>query len=367
MKTEPATAPANAGDPLGYYSPAGHTSEANVDTPKRTLPPFNWIYVVAIVLALATLGCGIYQVVTDQEGWAMVGAGCLGLVAVLASWPITLCLHDARCSRAGEREATMQPLIERIDQMSILINTISEQQLLSDRAKSIAYRVKDREAVRRAISEEMAKQDWEAALVLADEIERGFGYRGEAARVRAEIDQRRQENVRRQINDVMGTIDRHTRAEQWSAALREAERLMQMFPDNEQVRSLPVEIENRRQAHKRQLLSSWTDAVARHDVDGSIEILKQLDTYLTPSEAESMQETARSVFKEKLNNLGKQFGAAVQDRRWVEAIRIGETVIREFPNSRIAQEVRENMDSLRQRAAEPGNGAAAAVPAGANA
>ena len=27
----------------------------------------------------------------------------------------------------------------------------------------------------------------------------------------------------------MGTIDRHTRAEQWSAALRESERLMQMF------------------------------------------------------------------------------------------------------------------------------------------
>ena len=136
---------------------------------------------------------------------------------------------------------------------------------------------------------------------------------------------------------------------------------MQMFPDNEQVRNLPVEIENRRQGHKRQLLSSWTDAVARHDVDGSIEILKQLDTYLTPAEAESMQETARSVFKEKLNNLGKQFSPAVQDHRWVEAIRVGETVIREFPNSRIAQEVRENMENLRQRAAEPQQAAATAT------
>jgi hypothetical protein len=342
---------------------------------KRPFPSFNWIYVIALVLAVAVLGCGIYQVVRDGEGWPMVAGGCLGIIAVLATWPVTLCLYNGRCTLKSESEAVVQPVLERLDQMSILINTMSEQQLLSDRAKSIAYRVKDREALRRAISEEMAKQDWEAALVLADEIERGFGYRGEAARVRQEIDNKRQETLRRHISDAMGTIDRHTRAEQWSAALREAERLIQMFPDSEQVRNLPVEIENRRQAHKRQLLSSWTDAVARHDVDGSIEILKQLDTYLTPAEAESMQETARSVFKEKLGNMGKQFSTAVQDHRWLEAIRIGEAVMREFPNSRIAQEVRENLDSLRQRAAEPPGtsqgpspaAAASAAPAGASA
>jgi hypothetical protein len=333
------------------------------DVQKQPFAAFNWIYLAATAFALATLGCGIYQTVRHGTGWEMVGAGCVGLIAILATWPLAHCMHSASCAARGEREQVVQPLLERIDQMSILVNMISEQQLLSDRAKSIAFRVKDREALRRAISEEMAKQDWEAALVLADEIERGFGYRGEAARVRQEIDQKRQETIRRQINDALGTIDRHTRAEQWSAALREAERLMQMFPDNEQVRNLPVEIENRRQGHKRQLLSSWTDAVARHDVDGSIEILKQLDTYLTPAEAESMQETARSVFKEKLNNLGKQFSSAVQDHRWIEAIRVGEQVIREFPNSRIAQEVRENMDSLRQRASEPASAATAGASA----
>jgi hypothetical protein len=76
-----------------------------------------------------------------------------------------------------------------------------------------------------------------------------------------------------------------------------------------------------------------------------------------------MQETARSVFKEKLNNLGKQFSTAVQDHRWIEAIRLGEQVIREFPNSRIAQEVRDNMDSLRQRATEPASPATAGASA----
>jgi hypothetical protein len=329
---------------------------------KKPFPVNPLFYLTATLLALATLGCGVYQVVNDGEGWPMVAAGCLGLVAILATWPVTNAVAASRAALDQERQEFVMPLAERLDQMSILVNMISEQQLLSDRAKSVVFREKDREALRRAISEEIAKCDWEAALVLADEIERVFGYKGEAERVRQQVQQCRQDAIRRQVADAVGSVDRHMRAEQWSAALREAERLMHVFPDNEQVRNLPAEIENRRQAHKRQLLSSWTDAVARHDVDGSIEILRQLDTYLTPAEAESMQETARSVFKEKLNNLGRQFSAAVQEHRWIEAIRAGEAVMREFPNSRIAQEVRENMDALRQRAsaAQAENAAAGA-------
>ena len=128
---------------------------------------------------------------------------------------------------------------------------------------------------------------------------------------------------------------------------------MGMFPDNEQVKNLPSEIDRRRQEHKKQLIDSWNDAVARHDVDGSIEILKQLDTYLTPTEAEGMQETARQVFKEKLNQLSKHFSDSVRDHRWADAIRVGDQISRDFPNTRIAQEVREKMETLRQRATEP--------------
>ena len=85
-------------------------------------------------------------------------------------------------------------------------------------------------------------------------------------------------------------------------------------------------------------------------MDGSIEILKQLDPYLTPQEAEQMQEPVRNVFKEKLNSLRTQFSLAVQDHKWAEAIRLGDIISRDFPNTKIAQEVREKMDALRQRA-----------------
>jgi hypothetical protein len=90
-------------------------------------------------------------------------------------------------------------------------------------------------------------------------------------------------------------------------------------------------------------------------VDASIDILRQLDSYLTPAEAESMQDTARGVFKEKLNNLVAQFGAAIREHRWADAVRTGEQIQAEFPNARAAQEVGEKMDMLRQRASEPAN------------
>jgi hypothetical protein len=66
-----------------------------------------------------------------------------------------------------------------------------------------------------------------------------------------------------------------------------------------------------------------------------------------------MQEIARNVFKEKREGLRSRFALAVQEHKWAEAIRLGDEIIHDFPNTRIAQEVREKMDALRQRADEP--------------
>ena len=285
--------------------------DTHTDRRTPTLPTFTWVYAVAALLALGS---------RTGAGTAATGDGTLAA---------------------------------RVDQLATVLNRISDQQLLSDRAKHIAYRDKEREALRRAIQEDIARQDWDGAMKLADDIELEFGYKAEADRFRQEIRAKCAECAKKQLEDGLAAVDRHTRAEQWNNALREAETLLRAFPDHERVKNLPYEIEDRRQNHKRQLLESWHEAVARHDVDGSIEILKQLDTYLTPKEAESLQETARGIFREKLNSLGKQFAVAVQEHRWHDALGVGDQIVRDFPNTRIAQEVREKMDVLRKRAAEP--------------
>jgi hypothetical protein len=181
-------------------------------------------------------------------------------------------------------------------------------------------------------------------------MENAFGYRQEADRFRSQIDQSRQDLVRRQILDVAAVVDRHSRAESWPEALRESQKIAQQFPDRSDATNMPQEVENRRLAQKQQLIESWNDAVQRHDVDGSIEILKRLDMYLTPAEAEKYQETARGIFKEKLNLLRTQFSVAVQDRRWSNAIELAETIMREFPNTQMAKEARDMLDTLKTRA-----------------
>jgi hypothetical protein len=196
----------------------------------------------------------------------------------------------------------------------------------------------------------MLKHNWEGATSLVNEMENSFGYRQEAAGIRKQIDDRQQELIRKQVHDAVATIERHVRGEAWPEAMAEANRIAHIFAGNAQAAALPREVETRREAHKRQLIDSWNDAVMRHDVDGAIEILKRLDQYLSPSEAETYQESARSIFKEKLSILRTQFSVAVQDHKWAEALRIADTITRDFPNTQMAKEVREMMESLRARA-----------------
>jgi hypothetical protein len=189
--------------------------------------------------------------------------------------------------------------------------------------------------------------------LLANDIETQFGFKQEADEFRRDIIFKRNELQRRQMAEMLAPVDRHIKAEAWGTALQEAQQIMEKFPDDPQARRLPEEIESRRQLRKQQLRESWQDSIDRHDVDGSIEILKRLDLYLTPAEADSMQEIARNVFKEKREALRIRFAQAVKEQRIADAIRLGEEIMNDFPNTRMAQEVREMMDALRQRMQEP--------------
>ena len=317
---------------------------------------FTWVYPIVFVLALAVFAAGIYLVATGR-GWEMLAAGCASLVLVLCTWPVALGMQAWRASTLVSVDRNLDNVSERLEQFSVMLNLISEQQLLSDRAKAIAFREKDRDALRRAIAEEIVNGDWEAAMQLANDIENVFGSKQEADQFRAQVLEKHNEAIRWQINEAMNAIDRHVRSEQWHVAFTEAHQLASRFPTNDQVRNLPQEIEGRRQAHKRQLVESLHDAVARKDNDGAIEIVKKLDQYLTPAEATEYQETVRHIFKEKINSLRTQFTMAVKEENWVESVRLGETIMRDFPNSQMAREVREMIDPLRQRASQPAEAA----------
>jgi hypothetical protein len=322
---------------------------------KRNSASVNWMYAILLVVALAVFGVGIYLAIQEPNArdWSMLAAGSAGLLLVLTTWIMTAAMSTSRELAMKRSDEITTEMSDRLQSMTVILNEIHESGMLSDRAKAVAYREKDRDALRRAIREDMAKRDWEAALVLADDMERVFGYRQEAQKFRDEINKVQEDVIRRHVNEGLALVDRHCRAEAWSDALREAERMQSAFRGDPQVMSLPQDIERRRQQHKNQLYASFQDAMSRKDNDGAIEILKKLDMYLTRTEADQMQDTVRNLFKEKIHDLRTRFALAVQDHKWAESVRVGEEIVRDFPNSGIAREVKDKLETLRQRAAEP--------------
>ena len=317
---------------------------------RRDRPSYSSWFAAAAFMVVVTLLVGAGLAITGKS-YAVLAAGCAGLIALTIAYPLLKTLESSRDSNVGCFDEFVGPFNERMQQVSVLLNQISEQQLISDRTKQVAYRTRDREALRRAIHEEINNKDWEAALVLANDMENVFGYKSEAARFRKEIEAKHHEVLRREVGEGVAVVERQIRAERWQDALSEAHKVAQAHPQDEQARNLPQWVEERRAGHKRHLIESWQDAINRRDIDGSIEILRKLDPYLTPQEAEAMQEPARNLFKEKLNSLRTQFTLAVQDHNWSESIRIGEQITRDFPNTRAAQEVRDMMPVLRERQA----------------
>lgn len=325
-------------------------------------PPGVWqgteIYLVVMVACAILVGAGLWLALTDASanrqliGVGLMTAGAMGALCVAVVSALHVQLRAARVEAARSEAMLLSTVADRLSEVTVMMNVISEQQLISDRAKSIAYREKDRETLRRAIREETARGDWEAARVLVDEMEAQFGNRLEAERARAEIYEQRDSASRRAMTAAQERIERLCRNEDWQGAQAEASRFIADHPDFAAARELPAQVEERRQAYKRKLIERFNECVVRHDSDGGMEVLRLLDPYLTPAEGERLAESARSIFNDRKAALRNQITSAVQSQKWQEALRAGEMLLSEFPNTKAAQEVREMMDTLRARAAE---------------
>jgi len=222
---------------------------------------------------------------------------------------------------------------------------------LSDQAKSLVYRDQEIEAIRETVHADLMKQDYTTAEVLIEAMEKRFGYADEAGRMRKELAESRKATMEEKIDAAVSRIQQIVDRHDWGVrALREARRVMRLFPNNPKVTSLPERIQTARTQHKRSLLQRYGEAVRKNAIDESIELLKELDGYLTPQEAAALEESVRGVFKARLRQLGVQFAIRVTDEQWSEAIAVGEEIIREFPNSRMAQEVREKLGALQAKA-----------------
>jgi hypothetical protein len=255
-------------------------------------------------------------------------------------------VHMARAtSSAGLDAAKFQELIRTMDQLA-------EQGSLSDDARRVLNRRRDRELLRRAIQEDIHCEDWDAAMVLVKELAERFGYRSDAEEFRQRIEQARYETVQRKVSEELQRLDVLIAQRRWDQAASEAARIGRLYPDSPRVEGLRHRVEHARQLYKADLERRFLTAAEESRIEEAMALLKELDAYLSESEAEPYREVARGVIGKARDNLGAQFKIAVQDRRWHRAAEVGEQIVDQFPNSRMAEEVRAMLDQIRARARE---------------
>lgn len=273
-------------------------------------------------------------------------SGVVGMIIVLAVAPISWHLR--------RRNAMNITMIRKMDSLNDAIRHLSDSAALSDDARRVLNRTAERDLLCRAIEEDINNQAWDAAIVLCNELADRFGYRADAEEFRARIELARHEIQERRVGDAIARLDGLIVQRRWDIAAREAMRIQRLFPESPRIEKLRDRVEQARNVYKQDLERRFLEAAnSTARVDEAMTLLKEMDAYLTEGEAEPFREVARGVIGRARENLGAQFKIALQDRQWGTAALLGRRIVNEFPNTRMAEEVRSMLDQILARANTP--------------
>jgi hypothetical protein len=303
---------------------------------------FSAVGVLLLAAILAEKFLPSYLVSVPQYVWF------IGALIVLAAILIILIEIIRLCIQIEENGLRLERLQDVVEKNSEILSQIRLNTGLSETAKAIASREVDRQSISQAVFDKLQKQDFNAADQIVEEISRSTAYQELAEQLRTEIGNYRNATEQERINQVIKHIEELLENYQWAKASIQIESLIAAAPNCEKAKAMRQKLVDKKEERKKILLNLWDDAIKREATDRSIEILKELDMYLTPNEGLALQEAAKDVFRNKLHNLGVQFSLAVSGKQWVKAIDTGRQIIKDFPNTRMAQEIREKMNILVQ-------------------
>jgi hypothetical protein len=247
-----------------------------------------------------------------------------------------------------DNSTKLEEVTGALEKISSGLAQINHSTRVSETAKAIAFRDADRQSLREAVFVKLQQQDFSAANEIIDEIAKRLEYKELAEQLRAQANRYHDATDQERLNQIIAHIDKLLADCQWARASAQIEGLIKTYPDNEQTKAMRQILLDKKQERKRILLAAWDDAIQKQETDRSLEILKELDLYLTPNEGLALQEAARDVFRTKLHNLGVQFAIAVTEKQWTNALNVGQQIISDFPNSKMSEEIHEKLDVLRQ-------------------
>lgn len=313
----------------------GPSSPAGADPTKSAV----WWLGVSIAALLCILL--VLNGTSSKPFNVITGLGIVGLVIVWVLFLLSLLL----------RRTGVASVEQRIESLTAMVEHLAQQNSLSDDARRVINRARERELLRRAIEEDIGREDWDAAMALVKELADRFGYRADAEEFRQRITTARAETLDRRYREAVSVLDGLIMQRRWEAALAEADKIARLFPEVSRVPTLRPRVEDARNHYKADVERRFLEATRDGDVDTAMKLLTELDAYLTESEAAPYKEVARGVIGKARDNLGAAFKLAVYNKRWVEAADLGDKIISQFPNSRMAAEVRSLIDGIRTKAA----------------
>jgi hypothetical protein len=314
----------------------------------RQVRQFKWHIVVIVATLVGVALLALFTNIFDrfetvrQLVWLM--GGLIFLVALLTVLSRVFRIAGTLQEHSARLEEASKALVKIHDGLMQLHNSTR----ISDAVKSIAFREDDRRFLREAVFERLKQNDYDGAYEIIDEIENHSEYRLMGDELRRQVEDYRHATADERLDQAIVQIEELFDGAQWVKASLQIESLIRANPGSDRAKEMRHRLVERKEERKRVLLAAWDEAVRRQDTDQSLKILRELDMHLTPNEGLALQEAAKDVFRTKLHNLGVQFALAVSDKRWADALEIGQQIMRDFPNSRMSVEIREKLHVLRQ-------------------
>ncbi|MBN2020978.1 MAG: hypothetical protein JW749_12235 [Sedimentisphaerales bacterium] len=303
------------------------------------------LYVVIIAIVLLVMFTDVFK------AWAIppivwVLAAIMFVIALISIFMTLMKILDT----LDNSDAKLEKVADELDKIRLTINQVNQGTRLSETAKTIAFRDSDMQTLREVVFDKLQQKDFDAAYEIIDEIAHRTGYKRLAEQLHVQADKYRDSTDVERMSQSIANIEKILDEHRWAKASSQIERLINEYPLNEKTLGLRQRLSEKKEERKKILLNSWDDAVKRQATDRSLEILRELDQYLTPNEGLALQEAARDVFRSKLHNLGVQFSLAISGKQWARALETGQEIIRDFPNSRMAEEIREKIGILKSHA-----------------
>jgi hypothetical protein len=319
--------------------------DSNKDSQARD---YRWHILVIAAAVVVVMFLGIFTRLFENTAALRDGVFMLGSLVFIIALMIMLSQVTGIVNTLRDNSVKMEEAAKALENIHIGLEQINHSTRVSEVVKTIAFRDEEKESLREAVFDKLKEMDFNGAYEIVDEIAGHAGYRSLAEELRREVDQYRDSTEDERLDQTMSHIEALFDSSQWAKASVQIESLIRTHPNSDRAKDMRQQLVDRKEQHKRSLLSAWDNAIKRQETDRSLEILRELDMYLTPNEALALQEAAKDVFRTKLHNLGVQFAMAISDKQWANALEVGQQIIRDFPNSKMSSEIREKIHVLQQ-------------------